>query len=121
MAYLSPNILDNGLAYLVTNGTRLDICSVEPATYAQVVTYSLGNKSGISIGAPGNRTPTGRKVTVAAITNGAITATDTAGFYAITNGSNELLVAKSLAASQGVTSGNTFTLTAFDVGIPGPA
>jgi hypothetical protein len=122
MAYLNDNVLDNGLAWLVTNGTRLDICSQEPTTYAQATsTYTLGNKTSLSIGSPGARTPTGRKVTVAAITNGTVTGTATATHWAITNGSNALVATGALSAGQAVTSGNTFTLTAFDIGIPGPA
>ena len=50
-----------------------------------------------------------------------MTATGTATHYAITNGSSELLATGSLAAPQAVTSGNTFTLASFDIGIPAPA
>jgi len=121
MATLGNNVFDKGLSYLATNGTRLDICSSEPATYAAVAGVSLGNKTGLSISAPGNRTGGGRKVTVAQITDGSVTATGTATHYAITNGSNELLATGSLAAPQAVTSGNTFTLASFDIGIPAPA
>jgi hypothetical protein len=121
MATLGNNVFDKGLSYLATNGTRLDICSSEPATYAAVAGVSLGNKTSLSIGAPGDRTGGGRKVTVAQITDGSVTATGTATHYAITNGSSELLATGSLASSQAVTSGNTFTLAAFDIGIPDPA
>jgi len=121
MATLGNNVFDKGLSYLATNGTRLDICSSEPATYAAVAGVSLGNKTSLSIGAPGDRTGGGRKVTVAQITDGLVTATGTATHYAITNGSSELLATGSLAAPQAVTEGNVFTLTAFDIGIPDPA
>jgi hypothetical protein len=122
MPYLNDNVLDSGLSWLVTNGTRLDICTAEPATYAEATsTYTKGNKTSLSIGSPGARTPSGRKVTVAAITDGSVTGTDTCGYYGITNGSNTLVAAGALAAGQLVTDGNTFTLTAFDIGIPGPA
>ena len=121
MAYLNDNVLDNGLAWLVTNGTKLDICSAEPATYAQIATYTLGNKTSLSIGSPAARSPSGRKVAVPAISDGSVTATGTAAYYAISNGTNTLCAAGSLSASQGVTNGNTFTLTTFDIGIPGPA
>jgi hypothetical protein len=123
MAYLNDRVYDNGLTVLDTEGTRLDICSTEPTTYTQATTtYTLGNKTSLSIGAPAARTPTGRKVTVAAITDGAVTATGTAGFWAITDPTNSrLLAANALSATQAVTNGNVFTLPAFDIGIPAPA
>lgn len=123
MATLADRIFDNGLTVLDTEANRLDICSQEPATYAEATsTYSLGNKTGISISAPADRAGGGRKVTVDAINDGSVTATGTAAYWAVTDTVNtRLLATGSLQASQGVTSGNTFTLTQFDIGIPDPA
>jgi len=123
MAYLNDRVLDNGLTVLDTEANRLDICSQEPATYAEATsTYTLGNKTSLSIGSPGDASPNGRKVTVAAITDGTVTGTDDATHWAITDTVNSrLLAAGSLSAGQLVTSGNTFTLAAFDVRIPDPA
>lgn len=128
MSYLNDRVLDNGLTVLDTEANRLDICHTEPTTYTQATsTYTLGNKTSLSIGAPAARTPSGRKVTVAAISDGTVTATSTgssddAQFWAITDTANSrLLAAGPLAAAQLVTSGNTFSLAAFDIGIPGPA
>lgn len=120
MPLLADYCLDAALAKLDVEANRLDICSSEPATYtAATSTASLGNKTSLSIGAPADRTPNGRKVTVAAFTDGAVTATGTASHYAIVDTANSrLLAASSLAASQGVTNGNTFALSAFDIGIP---
>ncbi len=122
MSYLSNNVYDQGLNYLDANGVRLDICSQEPTTYAQATsTYSLGNKIGYNVGVPGPGTPNGRAVTCPAITDGNVTGTGTVTSWAITNGSNELLAAGPLAASQAVTGGFTFTLAAFTIRIPAPA
>jgi hypothetical protein len=123
MAYLNDRVLDNGLTVLDTEANRLDICSQEPATYAEATsTYTLGNKTSLSVGSPGDASPNGRKVTVAAITDGTVTGTDDATHWAITDTANSrLLAAGSLSAGQLVTSGNTFTLAAFDVRIPDPA
>ena len=120
MAYLNDYVLDLALAYLDTSGNRLDICSTEPTTYAQATTtYTLGNKTSLSIGAPTDRTPNGRKVVVAAITDGSVTGNGTAAYWAISDtGNSRLIAAGSLSAGQAVTSGNTFTLAAFDIGIP---
>lgn len=126
MTYLNPRILDLGLNILSTEANRLDICSSEPSSYAQATTtgsVSRGNKTSLSVGSPADRSPSGRKVTVAAITTGGnVTSTETVTHWAITDTVAERLLATgSLSSSQAVTSGNTFTLAAFDIGIPDPA
>ena len=121
MAFIADRVLDLGLNVLSTEANRLDICSSEPADFtAATTTTSLGNKTSLSVGNPAARTPDGRKVTVALISDGVVDGTGTAAFYAITDtANNRLLATGSLSASQAVTSGNTFTLEAFDIGIPG--
>lgn len=122
-AYLNDRVLDNGLTVLDTEANRLDICSQQPATYAEATsTYTLGNKTSLSVGAPTDLSPNGRKVVVAAITDGSVTGNGSATHWAIVDTSNSrLLAANTLSAPQTVTSGNTFTLAAFDIGIPDPA
>lgn len=119
MAFIADYIFDLALAELA-NADRLDICSQEPATFTEAQsTYSKGNKTSLSIGAPADRSPNGRKVTVAAITTGSVTATATVTHWAISKASGSTLMATgALSASQGVTNGNTFSLAAFDIGIP---
>jgi hypothetical protein len=121
MAYLHSDVLDSGLNVL-TNATSkvLHICPSEPTDRAGALAASLGNKSSFSIGAPGARTPSGRKVTTGSVSDGAVTGNGTATHYAIVDGTR-LLAAGPLQAGQAVTSGNAFTLAAFDIGIPGPA
>jgi hypothetical protein len=123
MAYLNDRVLDNGLTVLDTEASHLYITSAEATTYTQAATtYALGVKATPTVGAPAARAPSGRKVTVSAITDGTVSATGTASHYALVDQTNSrLLAAGPLGASQAVTSGNTFTLTAFDIGIPGPA
>lgn len=123
MAYLNDRVYDNGLTVLDTEVTHLYITSQEAATYAQAnATYALGNKATPTVSAPGPRGGGGRKVTVSAISDGAVTANGTGTHYALTDNTNSRLLATgALAASQALTSGNVFTLTAFDIGIPAPA
>jgi hypothetical protein len=121
MAYINPDALDAALAISPGAATRLDICSQEPTTRTEAITtYTLGNKTSPTIGAAGDGSPDGRKRTVAAITDGSVTATGTATHWALTDGSR-LLASGALSASQALTSGNTFTLAAFDVRIPAAA
>ena len=121
MPFINDRLYDLGLNVLDTEANRLDICSSEPATFAAATTtVSLGNKTTLSIGAPAAGSPSGRKVTIAAFSDGTVTATGTATHYAITDTVNSrLLVTGALSASQVVTSGNTFSITATDVTLRG--
>lgn len=122
MSYLNSLVLDSGLSVIVAGASRLHICSAEPADYAGTLAISLGTKSTPTISAIGARTPSGRKVTVSAITNGAVSANGNASHWALVDVANSrLLAAKALDAVLAVNNGDTFTLPAFDIGIPGPA
>lgn len=124
MTFLTDNALDYGVNYLTTNGSRIDVCSQEPVNYTEATsTYTKGNKTGVTVGSPQNGDTSGRKVTIAAITNGSITSNGTVSHWALskTTATTELLAAKSLASSQAVTSGNTFSLAAIDIEIPDAA
>jgi len=123
MATLNNRVFDSGLSVLDTEANKIVITSQEATTYTEAnATYALGNSTSLSIGAPADRSGGGREVTVAAITDGSITGTGTATHYAIVDTVNSRLLATStLSASQSVTSGNTFTLASFTIGIPDPA
>lgn len=123
MATIADYVLDAALTKLDTEADRIDITSQEATTYAEATsTYTLGNSTSLSFGAPQDGDTSGRKVTAAAITDGSVTGTGTATHFAITDVSaTRLLATGSLTTSQGVTSGNTFTIAAFDVEIPDPA
>ena len=120
---LHDDVFDNGLSVLDTLTENLYLCSQDPATYAEAqTTYKLGTKATPTIAAPSDRTAGGREVIAAAITDGVVNATGTATHYALTdNSDSKLLATGALGASQGVTSGNVFTLTKFAIGIPDPA
>lgn len=123
MPLIADRVFDVGLTVLDTEANRLDICSLEPTTYTSATsTHTLGNKTSLSIGAPADRAPNGRMVTVATFSDGSVTGTGTASHWAITDTVNSRLLATgSLASSQSVTSGNTFSLPAFNIGIPDAA
>tara|TARA_B100001057_G_scaffold56938_2_gene50467 strand:- start:661 stop:1032 length:372 start_codon:yes stop_codon:yes gene_type:complete len=123
MATIADRVFDNGLTVLDTEANKIVVTSQEATTYAEAnATYALGNSTSLSIGAPADRSGGGREVTAAAITDGSITGTGTVTHYAIIDtGNSRLLVTGSLSASQSVTSGNTFSLASFTVGIPDPS
>lgn len=115
---LSDEVLDQGLDYADTNGTRVDICSQSPANYTEATsTYTLGNAV-VNTGATQDGDTSGRKVTVPSVTGASVTATGTATHVALTDGAAALVAVTPLSASQAVTSGNTFDLTAWDIEIP---
>jgi hypothetical protein len=123
MATIADRVFDNGLTVLDTEANKIVVTSQEATTYTEAnATYALGNSTSLSIGAPADRSGGGREVTAAAITDGSITGTGTVTHYAIIDTTNSrLLVTGSLSASQSVTSGNTFSLASFTVGIPDPS
>jgi hypothetical protein len=43
LAYINDEVFDQGLDYADTNGTRIDICSQEPTTYAESTSTSNRN------------------------------------------------------------------------------
>ena len=118
MAYINDTVFDNGLTLLDTNGTRLDInYGTEATTYAEATsTKSCGNDT-VNTSAPAAGSPSGRGVTIPAITAGSVTDTQTAAFWALTNGTDTLYATGPLSATQAVTSGNTFTLDAITITI----
>ena len=123
MATISDYVLDAALSKLDTEANRIDITGTEATTYAEATsTLTLGNSTSVSFGAPQDGDTSGRKTTCAAISDGSVTGSGVASFYAITDTVNSrLLCTGSLTTPQSVVSGNTFTVAAFDVEIPDPA
>lgn len=123
MATLDNRVFDNGLTVLDTEANKILITSQEATTFTEAnATYALGDSTSLSFGAPQNRSGGGREVVAAAITDGSVTGTGTATHYAIVDTTNSRLLATStLAPSQSVTTGNTFSLSSFSIGIPDPA
>lgn len=125
MALLGDHVLDNGLAALKSGASHVFINSAEPATFtAASSTNKLGTKNfgagNVFPAAIAAGSPNGRKVTTAAVTDGVVDSTGTASHWSICDVANtRLLATNSLSASQLVTAGNPFTLTAFDIRIPG--
>ena len=127
MNYTGPAVedyvLQNGLVTVHSNVTHIRICAAEPTTYAIASTSGvLGFRSfgvNATFGADTSASPTGRLVTSTAITDGTITTSGTAAWWAATDETNSRLMAHgSLSATQVVTSGNTFTLGAFTIRLP---
>lgn len=114
--FINDNVFDSGLAYAIANGSRIDLCSVDPVgVYATVTANTLGNKTGLTPAAASNGLVDGRRSIVPAITDGTVTGTGTASHWALTNGTSTVIASGPLTASQAVTSGNVFTLDAISI------
>lgn len=123
MASLGDRVFDEGLTVLSDEANKISITSQEATTYAGGnSTYALGSTTSVTIGQPADRSGGGREVTVSAVSDGSVSGTGTATHYAILDTTNSRLLATgSLSASQSVTSGNSFTLASFKIGIPDPS
>jgi hypothetical protein len=123
-AQLEDRVLDLGLNVLDTECDEIVILKTAQATdYASATGANLlGSKSGAAgsrFGSPAAATPNGRKVSSVAITDGTVSATGTAAYWAaIDTANSRLLAGGPLSATVGVTSGDTFTLATFDIAIP---
>lgn len=123
-ATLHDDVFDNGLAAGLKDVVEnLYICNAKPTTFAEAsATFKLGTKAAPPMTGPVNGDVSGRKVSITAITDGAITVTDTATHWAVCDDSlSKLLAEQTLNVPQAVTNGNTFTLTEIDIEIPDPA
>jgi hypothetical protein len=123
MPTLNNRVFDNGLTVLDTEADKITITSQEASTYAEGnATFALGSSTSLSIAAPSDRSAGGREVVVAEVTDGSVAVDGTATHYAILDTVNSRLLATgNLTESQVVSSGNTFTLGSFTIGIPDPA
>lgn len=110
--------LDAGLNALST-ATALHVCSAAIAAYADVATYTLGNKAPPSFTGPAAGSPNGRKMTVSAISDGVVTGNGTIVSWAIIDSGNSRLLAYGpLSAGVAVTTGHSFSLGSFALHYP---
>lgn len=118
MPFMIDTIFDEGLDYADTTATQQDLTYTQEATtYTEATsTFTCANKT-VGAGATEDGSSDGRKVVVAAVTDGAVTATQTAGWWAMTNGTAVLVATNALTATQALTSGNTYSCDAIDIAI----
>jgi hypothetical protein len=121
MAFINDTALDALLQDIQNNAEELHICTQEPTTYAEATaTYSKGQKTSVVIAEPSDRSPNGREIVVAAITDGVVDGDGDVTHWALVKASatSRLLATGSLTTMQTVTNGNPFTLASFAVGVP---
>jgi len=118
MAYINDSVLDS-LSSLAGATVRVDICyGTLPAipTFAQATsTASCGNKKLLPMTAIAAGSPDGRKVDTPAIADGAVTSTQLAEWWAITDDTSVVYAAGALSATHSVVLNDTFTLDAISI------
>lgn len=113
--------MDAALDYVADAATHLHVCSGDPADRAAVLTNSLGNVAIDNTDfTNANGDVSGRKHTIAQQEITAASASGTAAVVAIIDGS-ALLQKHDLSATQGITSGNPITVSAFQREIRDPS
>ena len=120
MAIFTPDATLNSMLAVVAAGTRVDVCSTQPTTYAEATsTYTLGNYTLTAGDGNGDWTiaagdTSGRKLTLEAQTGNNATADGTAGHLAITDGVSTLLHVTTVS-SETTNSGSPLNISAVDV------
>src|ERR1700730_3303877 len=124
-AFIDDNVFYGGLTAVATVRTEAVAKTYitytqQPTTYTEASsTFACANAAN-TLSAPAAGATSGRKVTNAAIAAGSVTATQTAGWFALTRLANtKMYFANSLSATQALTNGNTFSLAAFDCTLRG--
>jgi hypothetical protein len=121
VAMLETIVLDSGLSVLDTQTAFISVCAGEPTNITLAATTNLlGFKNfgaGVAFGAPAAGPSSGRQVTSTAISDGTITTTGTASWWAA-YAAGTLHAHGTLSGAQAVNVGNSFTLAPFTISIP---
>jgi hypothetical protein len=120
----SIDIQDAGLNVVKNNVTRMVACSAQPTTFVEAnATFALANitMASTDFTGPAAGTGTGRKITVAAKANVAVTATGTANHVALLDVTGSRLLYVTTAPAQSLTSGAQVSFTAWEIEIAGAA
>lgn len=127
MGKAAPDSTIDGLLAQVALADEMYVCSAEPANYAGIAAVALvgpialtpGNGNGDFTIANGDTN--GRKVTTAAQTGAAVSASGTATHVVLaTGGATDLLRYVTTCTSQALTSGNTANVGAWKVEVADP-
>ncbi len=84
MTFIADRIFDLGLAVLTDEADTLHLCTNSPEDYEQAADYSMGFKLAPRISSPeAGESFTGRQVTIGPVTEGQITRSGEAMFWAL--------------------------------------
>jgi len=121
------DVLDAALAHIADEGDRLFVCSAEPTNYTEAsATYALADHiltEGIAGAdyAIADGDGSGRKLTISEQADITVDTTGDATHIAICDSVGQVVLLVTTCTSQGLTSGNTVTVPAFDDEIADPS
>lgn len=124
MAKFIPDAVLDVLLEEIATGTRLVVCSGQPANYAGIASVALAEATltpgdGNGDFTIGNGDVSGRKLTVLQQSNITIDASGDATHVSIDDGSS--LLAVTTCTTQTLTEGGTVTVPAFDIEVSDPS
>ena len=118
MTAIADSVFDSGLSTIVSNGTSLHILDADVGlTWSSIAAAELAEET-VTCTGPGNADNTnGRSVKIPAINNGTIVTGGTAGYWALSNGTDTIYASGQLTTPQVVTATNSFTLPEIEIAI----
>jgi hypothetical protein len=108
-------VLDQSLNYISTNATEYYVCTSEPTDRADAIATSVTAAITPSYTGPADGDVSGRKLTIDAVSDEALTASGTVNHLALCSGTTLLYV--TTATPQPVSSGGTVSIPSWDIEI----
>ena len=121
MAIFTPDAILDDMLDVIAAGTRVDVCSTQPTTYAQASsTYSLGSYvltpgAGAGDWVIANGDTSGRKLTLQAQTGNNASADGAAGHLAISISASSTLLHVTTVSAETTNNGSPLNISAVDV------
>ena len=115
--FIASAVQDALLANLATS-TRMTFCSAQPANFAGIAAVQLASTTP-AYSAAGAGSPNGRSITVNAVSGVSVTATGSAAFVCLDDGTTLRFV--DTCPAQAVTSGGTLSASAWIINLSDPA
>lgn len=117
------DVLDGALNIIKNNCTKITVCNAQPTTYTEGnATFALADVTVDTTDfTNANGDTNGRKLTVGAQSAVPVDTTGTANHIALLDVTNSKLLYVTTCTSQGLTSGNTVNLPAWDIEIADPS
>ena len=117
-AFVYDTAMDAMLSHVMLRGTRLNICSAAPTTYAEATsTYMLAQSAAALTSTNftlAGGAVDGRKITIPATSALSVATSGTSAFVAVTGSSGSTLLLYAPCTTQALVTGNTVSTTAFD-------
>ena len=117
-AYVNDLTMDEAITYVMVRGTRINICTTAPTSYAEATSTYMLAQSGTALTSTdftlAGGAVDGRKCTIPATSALSVATSGTSAFVAVTGSSGSTLLLYAPCTTQALVTGNTVSTTAFD-------